>query len=255
MAQTIGQRLKKEREQRGLSIADVAHDTRIHANTICGLEADDYSVFSSTTYARSFLQLYSRHLEIDATDALRDFGTVANSLNSGRFSYLESVSDAIKAGEMIRPRDSGNHASVTRRNRRQSPPLFLTLILCLLIFMIPVFYFVGEKANSLEEATSILKHAITPEVEVDNTGQQDPRSQEPLPSDTAPKPTESVAAVDDPLSDSLSDPPPPPTGKHRFPRPLAGSEDTPPGSVTQSTTPLKATPIDPKKSKTVQNGN
>jgi len=255
MAQTIGQRLKKEREQRGLSIADVAHDTRIHANTICGLEADDYSVFSSTTYARSFLQLYSRHLEIDATDALRDFGTVANSLNSGGFPCLASVSDAIKAGEMIHSRDSGNHASLARRNRRQSPPLFLTLVVCLLIVMIPVFYFVGEKANSLEEATSILKHAISPEVEADDAVQQDPKSQQSQPNNTVPKPTESVAAVDAPPSEPLPAPLPTTTGNHRFPRPLPESEDTPPESVTQPATPLKATPIDPKKSKTVQNGN
>lgn len=250
MAQTIGQRLKEEREQRGLSIADVAHDTRIHADTICGLEADDYSVFSSTTYARSFLQLYSRHLEIDASDALRDFSTVAVSLNRDGFSCLESVSDTIRTGERIHPRDSGNHASFGAQDRKQPLPLFLTLAVCLLIFMIPVFYFVGEKANSLEEATSILKHSIVPKA-ADNTGQQDSKLHGPPAPDTSPPPVESVAEADD----TQSAPPPPPTGKHRFPRPLSESEVSQPEPSTRSDTLLRATPIDPKKSKTAQNGN
>ena len=64
MAKTIGERLREAREQKSLSIEDVAHATRIHANTLRGLEDDDYSGFASTTYAKSFLNLYARHLEI-----------------------------------------------------------------------------------------------------------------------------------------------------------------------------------------------
>ncbi len=257
MAQTIGQRLKTEREQRGLTIADVAHDTRIHADTIRGLEADDYSVFSSSTYARGFLQLYSRHLEVDATDALRDFNTARGSLNSGGFTYLETVSTPLSPSEMILPRGSGFHPPIGGQNRRQPLPIFLTLAVVLLIFMIPVFYFVGERANSLEEATSILKHPLSTAAEAEQPGQPEPEEQADPAADTNPPAVEPVATADDSQSGA-----PPFTGEHRFPRPLPRAGDTRteflPGLDDLDGQPspiLKATPIDPKKSKTAQNGN
>jgi len=117
--------------------------------------------------------------------------------------------------------------------------------------MIPIFYFVGEKANSLEEAATILKHSITPKDEGDNAVQQPPKSQKPPTTNPTPSPAESVAEADD----TQSAPPLPPAGKNRFPRPLAESEVPQPEPNTRPNTLLRATPIDPKKSKTAQNGN
>lgn len=161
MAQTIGQLLQKKRKQRGLTVADVANDTHIHAATIRGLEADDYSVFSSTSYARSFLLLYSRHLEVDAEEALHEFDCVSESLSSGKFSYLESVTGAIEPGETIHLHEDINHSASYGDTRRQPFPLFLALGVFLLLLIIPVFYFIGKKADSLEEAGSIFKQAIS----------------------------------------------------------------------------------------------
>jgi cytoskeletal protein RodZ len=47
-------------------VSDVCHATRITEAQILGLEADDYSVFPSVSYARSFLGLYSSFLGVDA---------------------------------------------------------------------------------------------------------------------------------------------------------------------------------------------
>ena len=250
MAQTIGQLLQREREKRGLSIADVAHDTRIHADTVRGLEADDYSVFSSITYARSFLLLYSRHLEVDADEALHDFDSVSENLSSGKFSYLKSVTDSIEPGEAIHSHGKSGHVVPYGDDRKQPLPLFLTVAVFLLILMIPVFYFIGKKANSMEEATSILKEAISskgeslissPDQQKDNAGKSSAKST------------------------TASDPPPALTDKnlrkHRFPRPLPESKSTPSSSTSRSNLPLKATPITPrnavplKKTDTSQNRN
>ncbi len=241
MAQTIGQLLQKEREQRGLTIADVAHDTRIHANTIRGLEADDYSVFSSTTYARSFLQLYSRHLGVDADESLHDFDSVTEGLSSGNFSYLESVGSAIEPGETIHPHESISHTPAYGETRRQPFPLFLALVVFLLLLIIPVFYLVGKKAESMEEAKSIFKEALSNKVS-SNTKSKisgNNEGQTSLP----------------PLS--LSDTPPPTPSnfessgknqrKHRFPTPLPEVElnSVKPAA---STLPLRAVPVIPEKS-------
>ncbi len=66
MSDSIGNKLKDARLGRGNSVSDVCHATRITEAQILGLEADDYSVFPSVAYARSFLGLYSTFLGVDA---------------------------------------------------------------------------------------------------------------------------------------------------------------------------------------------
>lgn len=251
MALTIGQILQKEREKRDLSIADVAHDTHIHADTIRGLEADDYSVFSSTTYAKSFLQLYSRHLEVDADEALHDFDSVTENLNSGKFSYLDSVTDAVEAGETIQPHVDSNHAASYADDNQQPRPLFLTIVVFLLVLVIPVFYFIGIRANSMEEATSIFKEAIS-------SGGESLRSkQDGKINHSGESPAEST-------SKNLPDPsgaPPSPTDKvtrrNRFPRSLTESKSTELSNNANPGLPIRANPVTPgaqtlKETNTVQ---
>lgn len=72
MLTPIGQTLKAAREQRGLSLLDVAHLTRIPVARLHLLEQDNYAAFGSMTYARSFLRRYSQFLGVDATTILQD---------------------------------------------------------------------------------------------------------------------------------------------------------------------------------------
>lgn len=72
MLTPIGQNLKAAREQRGLSLLDVAHLTRIPAARLHFLEQDNYAAFGSMTYARSFLRCYSEFLNVDVTEILHD---------------------------------------------------------------------------------------------------------------------------------------------------------------------------------------
>lgn len=231
MAQTIGQTLQKKREQQGLSIADVAHDTRIHADTIRGLEADDYSVFASTTYARSFLLLYSRHLEVDADEALQDFASVARQLTKSGRVDLAPAAHNIEPGESILPREKSAPSSSYSNDRKQPFPLFLAVAVLFLLLIIPTFYFVGKKANSLEEAAAILKETVSSKEE------------------GAASETQTSASKQNQTAPSLADQE---LSKHRFPRPLAESEPAPESEPPPKTKPphpdlqLKATPITPK---------
>lgn len=49
-----------------LSVDDVVHTTRIPRSVVEALEAEDFSVFTSPTYAKSFLKQYSDFLKVDA---------------------------------------------------------------------------------------------------------------------------------------------------------------------------------------------
>ncbi|BCU75766.1 helix-turn-helix transcriptional regulator [Luteolibacter sp. LG18] len=60
-----------------MSIADVAHRTRIPARVIEALEKDDYGSFPSPTYAKSFLAQYADFVGIDSSRWMDYFEPVA----------------------------------------------------------------------------------------------------------------------------------------------------------------------------------
>lgn len=97
----IGEQLRTARENAGLVVEDVVFRTRIPKSVVTALEAGDFSVFSSPTYARSFLSQYSGFLEVDASvwmDALEPigyaFGDVELSAGSSGYSRRSVVQAA-----------------------------------------------------------------------------------------------------------------------------------------------------------------
>ncbi|NNE90784.1 MAG: hypothetical protein HKN23_03985 [Verrucomicrobiales bacterium] len=158
MASTIGQQLRDARVEKGLSVEDVAHQTRIHANSIRALEEDDYSGFASITYAKSFLQLYSRHLGVDATEAISVFKE-SGSINLHGSSIVSDLHESIEPlGMPEKP-----FRRIKRKKKAEKPggaPIFLGMLLGLLIIAIPTFYFLGYNAENPEEVgDEIVKNA------------------------------------------------------------------------------------------------
>lgn len=77
----INEQLQQARERAGLSIDDVHFKTRLPKSVLLALEAGDFEIFSSPTYARSFLTQYSEYLGVDASEwaaALRPGPFVSN---------------------------------------------------------------------------------------------------------------------------------------------------------------------------------
>jgi cytoskeletal protein RodZ len=102
LADQIGELLRQAREDADLVVDDVVFQTRIPKSVVTALEAGDFSVFSSPTYARSFLSQYSGFLNVDARmwlDALEPLAYAAGdvALSGGgddplRHSVVQSVS-------------------------------------------------------------------------------------------------------------------------------------------------------------------
>lgn len=61
---TLGKRLREEREKRGLSIDELARQTRIHARYFEAIERDDIASLPGGFFYRSFLRQYARLLGI-----------------------------------------------------------------------------------------------------------------------------------------------------------------------------------------------
>ncbi len=65
MTDTIGQRLKKAREYRNLTLEKAAEATRIRRSYLQALETDDFSAMPSPVQARGFLRNYAQYLDLD----------------------------------------------------------------------------------------------------------------------------------------------------------------------------------------------
>lgn len=155
---TIGPRLRAARESKGMTIEDAAFETRIHAHYLRGLENDDYSGFASATYAKSFLSLYSRYLGVDARDALQFFenGSERRLSSSAILPTLSSATASAASPRTTARRDTAPAAPV----RRESPglaPLLLGLVVVALVVGIPVLWYLGKDAQSIDEVTSKAK--------------------------------------------------------------------------------------------------
>lgn len=87
----IGKTLRQARENLNLSTEDAAHKTRIPLKIIHALESDDYSVFSSSTYARSYLSQYSQYLHLDPSHWLDAFEPAQFAHDYHSFSVIDEV--------------------------------------------------------------------------------------------------------------------------------------------------------------------
>jgi cytoskeletal protein RodZ len=72
MMQTIGQRLKAEREEQRLTLEKVFEATRIRVPYLQALEDDDLSVMPSPVQARGYLRNYAEYLGFDVDQVLQE---------------------------------------------------------------------------------------------------------------------------------------------------------------------------------------
>ena len=72
MQETIGQRLKRERETRFLTLERASADTRIRTVFLQALESDDYSVMPSAAQGRGFLRNYAEYLNLNIDELIAE---------------------------------------------------------------------------------------------------------------------------------------------------------------------------------------
>jgi cytoskeletal protein RodZ len=68
---TVAEQLRAAREQRKLTVAEVAEITKLKGDHIRALENGDYSVFAAPVYVRGFIRTYGTLLKLDVSALLR----------------------------------------------------------------------------------------------------------------------------------------------------------------------------------------
>ncbi len=82
MSQTLGEKLRQAREERGISLSEVAEQTRISPHYLESIEKDDYRPLPGGIFNKGFVKSYAKYVELDEQEALQDY-TRAISANEG----------------------------------------------------------------------------------------------------------------------------------------------------------------------------
>jgi cytoskeleton protein RodZ len=107
----LGRKFQEARKARNLSLEEAARLTRIRQSRLAEIEADDFSNFPSLAYAKGFLQIYGKFLEVDVSPYLDAFETSGHITVDG-YSYLQDT-----------PAPKAPRTQVTRRSENARPSL------------------------------------------------------------------------------------------------------------------------------------
>jgi cytoskeletal protein RodZ len=84
----LGKKFQEARIARGLTVDEAARLTKIRPSRLAEIEADDFSQFPSLAYAKGFLLIYGKFLDVDVTPYLDAFETSQQVTVDG-YSYLQ----------------------------------------------------------------------------------------------------------------------------------------------------------------------
>src|ERR1051325_7944778 len=84
----LGKKFQEARLARGRTLDEAARMTKIRPSRLAEIEADDFSQFPSLAYAKGFLQIYGKFLDVDVTPYLDVFETSREVTVDG-YSYLQ----------------------------------------------------------------------------------------------------------------------------------------------------------------------
>lgn len=70
---SFGDRLRREREQRGISLDDIALTTKIRAGLLQALEEEKFDRLPGGIFNKGFVRAYARHLGLDEDQAVADY--------------------------------------------------------------------------------------------------------------------------------------------------------------------------------------
>jgi cytoskeleton protein RodZ len=87
----LGKKFQEARLARRLSLEEAARMTKIRPSRLAEIEADDFSQFPSLAYAKGFLLIYGKFLDVDVTPYLEAFESSQNVTVDG-YSYLQEGS-------------------------------------------------------------------------------------------------------------------------------------------------------------------
>ena len=109
---SFGERIKREREMRGVSLEEIAESTKIGKRNLLALETEEFDKLPGGIFNKGFVRAYAKYLGLDEDQAVTDFLAAENAASTGIRLAVDPVPATADA-----PGSNGDAARKTRKER------------------------------------------------------------------------------------------------------------------------------------------
>jgi len=206
---SFGERMKREREMRGVKLEEIAESTKIGKRNLIALEEEQFDQLPGGIFNKGFVRAYARYLGLDEEQAVNDYLAACGNPEPA----LPS------ATSLVKPPAMPSEAAVERKNRRWMIAALLILVSALAAWLV----------LSRRPELNPFRSAANPESR--------PAGSAPAPAEPVAAAPQSQAQTDQPISSGAEQPQsstiqsalPAKTSTSDSGVPLAGSESPPTG--------------------------
>jgi len=181
---SLGERFRAAREERGLSLSDVAEQIRIRSVYLAAIEEENWSAIGAPVYIRGFIRTYARFLGLDSAEAVSQFND-------------QMGAPVASGGAASAPQHSSVGMGVgTAENRGLSPLIWIASLVALaLIAFVVYLYLTPPKTTPIAGGTAATQAPGVPAAgETTAPGSEATGSPGPSPSPT-PIPSKETLAI------------------------------------------------------------
>jgi cytoskeleton protein RodZ len=157
----LGKKFQEARLARNLTLDEAARMTKIRPQRLAEIEGDDFSQFPSLAYAKGFLLIYGKFLDVDVTPYLDAFED-SESVTVDGYSYLQENE---RAKPVSAPAVRRRPAATGGSNRVSPMPLIVGIVVLVVGFLGMKFFLnVQRLAPGKGGSTAQTSPAATPAV-------------------------------------------------------------------------------------------
>ena len=131
----LGKKFQEARQARNLTLDEAARMTKIRPTRLAEIEADDFSQFPSLAYAKGFLLIYGKFLDVDVTPYLDAFEDSERVTVDG-YSYLQENQPTKPVSAPVAPRRPRRPTAPTGRDRISPMPLIFGIVVLVIGFSV-----------------------------------------------------------------------------------------------------------------------
>ncbi len=160
----LGKKFQEARVARKLTLDEAARMTKIRPQRLAEIEADDFSQFPSLAYAKGFLLIYGKFLDVDVTPYLDAFED-SESVTVDGYSYLQENERAKPVSAPVVRRRPAATARGGGSNRVSPMPLIVGVVVLVVGFLGMKFFLnVQRLAPARGSSTAQTSPTVTPAV-------------------------------------------------------------------------------------------
>ena len=189
----LGEKFQKARIARNLTLDDAGRMTKIRPAKLAEIEAEDFSSFPSLAYAKGFILIYGKFLNVDVTPYLEAFEGPDQMTVDG-YSYLQDnpAPPPPRATKVVVRRESSGGGGGGGRQRSSLLPLAIGLVILVGGFTVLKFMMDVRRVtpSAQRDATALAQASVAPVTNAPATVPQvNMVAQKALPADATPPPS------------------------------------------------------------------